>query len=238
MYIKSLAGMAAAVVTGVVGFGIPAASTHGSAQLTSTSGAQAPNPSSPGSQGASCDSDAHWPAYVQGEPDGFDAGDDGAYIWHNPSGGWGLRVSHPELPGKANRVVFTGRITSRGTIGNVVKVRDEKGDVVKVGPNGHTLRFRFVDYGGVDGVDFTTTCTPGLRVALKADRTSMQTEFIHLGDKDTHPGTNPFRIRRRDGDTGTSAVAPRSGSSRTGTPNTGAANGGGSGAQSSGSTVA
>lgn len=221
MYIKSLTGLAAAAVTGVVGFGIPAASTHGSARLASTTGATAP--ASTGG-GAACDTDAHWPSYVQGEPDGFDAGDDGAYIWHNPAGGWGLRVSHPELPGKADRVLFTGTITSRGTIGNVVKVRDEKGDIVKVGPKGHTLRFRFVDYGGVDGVDFTTTCTPGLRVSLKADRTAMQTEFIHLGDKDTHPSSNPFRIRRRDADTGTSAVAPRSGGPASGRLNPGSAN--------------
>lgn len=156
---------------------------------------------------ATCNTDTNWPAYAQGAPDAFDAGDDGAYLWHNPSGGWGLRVSHPLLPGKANRVVFTGTITSKGTISGVKKVRDEKGDVAKVGPGGHTLRFRFVDYGGVDGVDFVTTCTPGLRVSLDADRSPMGPQFVHLGDKKVNPGTDPFRIRRRDTDTATLPVA-------------------------------
>ena len=212
MYIKPLAGAAAAVITGIAGFGIPVAGAQGATQPSSTPGASAQNRPVHNHSNRSCNTDAHWPAYVQGKPDGFDAGDDGAYLWHNPTGGWGLRVSHPQLPGKANRVVFTGTITSKGKIGNLVKVRDEKGDVVKVGPKGHTLRFRFVDYGGVDGVDFTTTCTPGLQVNLKADKATMQTGFIHLGDKDTHPGSDPFRIQRRDGDTGTTAVTPKSGS--------------------------
>ena len=209
MYIKSLTGLAAAVVTGVAGFGLPAAGAQRTTQPSSTSG----NPAHQRSA-ASCNTDAHWPAYVQGKPDGFDAGDNGAYLWHNPTGGWGLRFSHPDLPGKANRVVFTGAIISKGKIGNLVKVRDEKGDVVKVGPKGHTLRFRFVDYGGVDGVDFTTTCTPGLQVNLKADKTTVQTEFVHLGDKNTHPGSDPFRIRRRDGDTGTVAATPKAGTQK------------------------
>lgn len=212
MYTKPVIGLAAAVMTGVAGFGVPSAGAQTTTHPgTTTKPAHHRNVTS-------CDTDAQWPAYVQGEPDGFDAGDDGAYLWHNPSGGWGLRVSHPELPGKANRVVFTGTITSKGKIANLVKVRDEKGDVAKVGPKGHTLRFRFVDYGGVDGVDFTTTCTPGLQVSLKADKTTMQPEFVHLGDKNTHPGSDPFRIRRRDGDTATEAVKPRAGTPKAATP--------------------
>jgi hypothetical protein len=151
-----------------------------------------------------CDTDANWPAYVQGRPYGFDPGDDGVYIWHNPTGGWGLRVSHPILPGGANRVVFTGTVTSQGSIGHVVRVRDERDDAVWVGPDGHTLFFRFADYGGVDGVDFTTTCTPGLRFDLRADGGSMAPAFIHLGDMKVHPGSDPFLVRRVDTDTGTS----------------------------------
>ncbi|MDA8044259.1 MAG: hypothetical protein M0Z30_03330 [Actinomycetota bacterium] len=178
----------------------PAPAVVTDASLTASVATPSPSAGLP----TACDSDGHWPAYVQGRPDGFDAGDDGVYIWHNPAGGWGLRVSHPLLPGRANRVVFSGTVTSAGTIGHVVRVRDEVGDQVVVGPHGHTLYFHFVDYGGVDGVDFTTTCTPGLQVALAADGAAMAPAFVHLGDRDTHPGTNPFLIRRADRDTGTS----------------------------------
>lgn len=214
MFIKPLTGLAAAVVTGVAGFAIPAGAQ------TSTGNAGSTPPASTHRAAACSNPDAHWPAYVQGKPDAFDAGDNGVYLWHNPSGGWGLRVSHPQLPGKANRVVFTGTVVSKGKIGNVVKVRDEKGDVVKVGPKGHTLRFRFVDYGGVDGVDFTTTCTPGLAVSLKADKSTLSPQYIHLGDKKVNPGSDPFAIRRRDTDTGTTAATPKAGGGKKGAPNT------------------
>jgi hypothetical protein len=196
--LKAMAG--SAVVAAAVLAGAPSALAATTGATTATG-----SPSSSAPKAAACDADAHWPGYVQGRPDGFDAHDDGVYMWHNPKGGWAIRVSHPVLPGKANRVVFTGTVTTAGQIGHVTRVRDEKDDVVKVTNNGHTLAFRFVNYGWVDGVDFTTTCTPGLRVGLKADGSSMPTKFIHLGDKKVNPGSDPFLIRRKDADTGTTA---------------------------------
>ena len=152
---------------------------------------------------AACDADAHWPAYVQGANSKFDAGDDGYYLWHYVKGGWGLRVSHPRIPGKANRVVFAGTVTSAGTIKDVKPVKLEKDDVVKVGPDGHTLYFSFTDFGGVDGVDFATTLTPGLKVEMKVDGSDFPLRFIHLGAHGVHPASNPFLIRRVDSDTAT-----------------------------------
>ena len=195
-------GLAAAATTAVV-----VLASAGSAFAAGTSPTAPPStpPSAPATAKPACDTDTHWPAYVQGHTDAFDAHDDGVYLWHNPEGGWGLRVSHPVLPGGANRVVFSGTITSKGTIGTLKRVKDEKDDKIKVGHHGHTLAFRFVNYGGVDGLDFTTTCTPGLRAALRADSQPMQTRFIHLGDHKVNPGSNPFVVHRRDADTTTSA---------------------------------
>ena len=239
-HLRTLAGSALAAATIVAGAtGASAATTQTSTTGPSTSAGARPTTT------AACDADAHWPGYVQGKPDGFDARDDGAYMWHNPKGGWGLRVSHPVLPGKANRVVFSGSITTAGQIGHVVRVRDEKNDIVKVTNSGHTLEFRFVNYGGVDGVDFTTTCTPGLRVGMRADNQVMPTRFVHLGDKDAHPGSNPFLIRRRDNDTGTTAPssgangipaagAPASGNSGSGNSGSGSSGSGASGSGTSG----
>jgi hypothetical protein len=229
---KLLSGIAAGVTAvGAAGGVATHSQTAASAEPISAISGQRSGSTAPAK--ANCDADSHWPSYVQGQPDGFDARDDGVYLWHNPSGGWGLRVSHPLLPGRANRVVFTGTITSHGKIGNVTRVKDEKDDIVKVGPKGHALRFRFVDYGGVDGVDFTTTCTAGLQVSLKADRTTIQPQYVHLGDKKVSPGSDPFRIRRRQNDTATVPVpqksspneTPRGGARTTGPRGSGAAPG-------------
>lgn len=182
-----------------------AAAVLGSAgpAFAQSSGATQPAPSRAVPNKTACDADGHWPGYIQGRPDGFDARDDGVYLWHNPEGGWGLRVSHPVLPGQANKVVFSGTLTSKGGIGDVKRIRDEKDDRVKVGKHGHTLSFRFVNYGGVDGVDFTTGCTPGVRVSLKVDNATVPVRFVHLGDKKVNPQSDPFTIRRRDRDDST-----------------------------------
>ena len=233
--LKAMAG--SAVVAAAVLAGAPSAL----AATTGTANRPTGSPSGSAPKAAACDTDAHWPGYVQGRPDGFDAQDDGVYMWHNPKGGWAIRVSHPVLPGKANRVVFTGTVTTAGHIGHVTRVRDEKDDVVKVTNNGHTLAFRFVNYGAVDGVDFTTSCTPGLRVGLKADRTSVPTKFIHLGDKKVNPGSDPFLIRRRDADTTTTAPPANAGTSSgqnpAPAPSTGDGAGSGGGTPAGGSSA-
>jgi hypothetical protein len=174
----------------------PPAPVTPEASTASTSASTAPAP-------GECDPDAHWPAYVQGANSKFDAGDNGYYLWHYVQGGWGLRVSHPRVPGKANHVLFTGTVTSAGTLRILKQVRLEKNDVVKVGPDGHTLYFSFNNYGGVDGVDFATTLTSGLKVEMKVDGSDFPLRFIHLGAHGVHPKNNPFLIRRVDNDTAT-----------------------------------
>jgi len=180
---------------------LAAAALVGAAGAASAVGAPTPTTNTP----TPCGTDSHWPAYAQGRPDGFDAHDNGVYLWHKPEGGWAVRVSHPLLPGGANEVIFTGRIASQGTISHVKRVRDERADKVSVSPNGHVLAFRFDNHGWVDGLDFTTTCTPALVVGLQADGAKVEPRFIHLGDNKVHPASDPFRIRRVDTDTSTSS---------------------------------
>lgn len=231
---RTLAGSALAAAAILAGATGASAATGSSATTGPSAAANGPATTRPTPAAPSCDTDAHWPAYVQGKPDGFDAGDDGAYMWHNPKGGWGLRVSHLVLPGKADHVVFSGTVTTAGRITHLVRVRNEKNDVVRVTNNGHTLQFRFVNYGGVDGVDFTTSCTPGLRVDARADGRAMPTRFIHLGDHDAHPGGDPFLIRRRDRDSGTTAPSSAGTGGTGGTAGTPAAGHAGSGSSSGG----
>ena len=219
MRIKTMAAAALATTTllgtGTAAFadtGSSAAGSGGSSAAGSTTGSSAPTttttqPPAPaaGPAGAGCDSDSEWPAYVQGAPANFKAGSDGVFLWHYTTGGWGLRVSHPKLPGQANHVVFSGVISSAGVLGHLKRVDLEKNDSAKISADGHVLTFRFNNYGGVDGVDFTTSCTPGLKVGLKDDGKTFQTRYIHLGPKNAHPGSDPFLIRRVSSDTGTSA---------------------------------
>ena len=212
MRIKTLAASTLATAT-LLGLSTTAYADTGSpvsptspSPSSSAPPATAPGPSTAanGPATGTCDSDSEWPGYVQGAPANFRAGSDGIFLWHDPTGGWGLRASHPRLPGRSDHVVFSGVISTAGMFGHVKGVDLEKNDTVKVSADGHVLSFSFNNWGGVDGVDFTTTCTPGLKVGLKADGHSFQTRFIHLGAKGSHPGSDPFLIRRVSSDTATS----------------------------------
>src|SRR4051794_19969409 len=66
----------------------------------------------------------------------------GVYLWHGKTG-YALRVTHPGH----EKVVFSGTITVTKKLTHVHRVKLEKADKVAVGPNRHTLNFRFTNYG-------------------------------------------------------------------------------------------
>ena len=142
-------------------------------------------------QPATCSTDGHWPAATDGRPAGLDAGDrGGVYLWHD-DGGWHLRVTHH---GHDERT-FSGTVTTTGTI-SAQRVKDERSDHVRVGPDGHELRFVFTNYGWMDGVDFTTRCAPALRVSVQGDGHELPASRIFLGRREVHPLSDPFTIQR------------------------------------------
>ena len=136
--------------------------------------------------------DDAWPDDVQGRPGRFDAGDlGGVYAWHDHDG-WHLRVTHHN----DDRAVFTGTIVTRGRLVNVTGVALEPGDTVKIGPNGHELRFSFQNYGHIDGVDFHTERAPALGVSVQRGDNELPADRVFLGDHESHPARDPFRIAR------------------------------------------
>jgi hypothetical protein len=102
-------------------------------------------------------------------------------------------VTHP---GTA-KVVVSGTITATRDISHLTRVRLEPGDVAAVSPDGHTLTFRFTNFGHLDGVDFTAECSHALRVAVKGASTQqIRTKQIRLGAHRVHPTSVPFTIER------------------------------------------
>jgi hypothetical protein len=94
-----------------------------------------------------------WPSAVQGRPTLFTAGASaGDYLWHDATG-WHVRVTHPGH----GRVVFTGTIVASAPL-DATPVKLEKQDVVTLGADRKTITYRLVNYGAIDGFDFTTRC--------------------------------------------------------------------------------
>ena len=45
----------------------------------------------------------------------------------------------------------------------------EKSDLFKVSGDKHVITFLFKNYGGIDGLDFLTTCAPSIRFSFQSD---------------------------------------------------------------------
>lgn len=195
---KLLAGsvVGASLVAGVVA-GLPSgALTSGSSTSTPTTPPAAVAHSTAPATTNTCDTnkDDEWPDVANGVPAGFEAGDaSGVYAWHGPDG-WHVRVTHRGDTGR----VYTGTIWTAGTIDHVTAVKLEKDDQVETGAAGHVLTFRFVDYGGIDGVNFTTHCADGLHVNFRVDGHELPAVRVFAGHTSYHPTSMPFVVRRQD----------------------------------------
>lgn len=176
----------------------PVSATLLSAPVTSSAAAPvvaAPTPTSPAPAPICLTSadDGRWPLFADGRPVGLDAGGPAAdYLWHDADG-WHLRVTHQN----DHHQVWTGVLTTTGTFADVDAVRLEHNDYVTVGPDKHTLYFRFNNYGGIDGFDFRTHCAPGIRFDLRADGAVVNPTEVIIGHGQHNPAKVPFSILRQ-----------------------------------------
>ena len=138
--------------------------------------------------------DGGWPLFTDGRPAGLDAGDAAAdYVWHEDATGWHLRITHQNDRHQA----WTGVLTTTGTFSDVTAVKLEKNDSFSVGPDRHTITFRFNNYGGVDGLDFHTHCAEAIRFGLRADGAPVNPTEVMIGHGDTNPPAVPFTVHRK-----------------------------------------
>jgi hypothetical protein len=116
----------------------------------------------------------------------------GVYLWHDAGKGYSLRATHP---GK-ERVTITGSITVSNHIGAVKRVRLERNDSVKVGPQRQTIAFKFNNYGYIDGFDFGAECSRTVQVVVRVGTAQATPAQVFLGKDRTNPTSVPFTIER------------------------------------------
>jgi hypothetical protein len=167
-----------------------AAGAVGSVVLTAPAAfADSTTPTPTSSPAATCGS---LPAWVQGQPGHLHArAATGDYLWHDSSG-WHLRVTHPTKQKK----VFTGVITASSPI-TFARVKDEARDKVTLSADKTKLAFRFVNYGGIDGVDFTDQCATTTKFALAIAGHKATRNQVYVGAHSARPRAVPFTISRR-----------------------------------------
>jgi hypothetical protein len=135
-----------------------------------------------------------WATQDLGRPTSFQAGANGAYLWHDPDGGWALRVTHA---GPRVRVVFSGSLYSAsGQFIDVTTIASGGNDIVYETANKRTVYFRFVDDGWVDGLNFGTECAKAFTVNIHEGAKLASPGAIFLGAGLANPLGNPFRVDR------------------------------------------
>lgn len=158
--------------------------------------AATPTPAPSGATSPRDRDDWVWGKRLQGQPSNFEAGGtDGYYIWHgfDSTGYHGLHLRTTDSQG---RFRYTGELRSDGVFGNVRLVRAESDDHYELDDNGHVLKFSFVTYEGIDGLDFQVDGGLFVRFALDRDGHLIDPASIFLGEDAVHPDHNPFDIRR------------------------------------------
>jgi hypothetical protein len=130
-----------------------------------------------------------WPSTDEGRPTQAERGMTGVALWHDHLG-WHLRASEAG----PDRAVFTGHISTDGAIGGLAR-HLEGGDVVAT-RGAHDIWFRFTNYGGVDGIDFSLACASGFRLNVAMNGAPLPLAKIVIGPSNAHPASLPFSIHK------------------------------------------
>ncbi len=160
-------------------------------------GTAGPNPAA----AARCD-DGRWAGpdgvSVEGRPDGFGAGEEGAtYIWHDAEG-WHLRTT--DQTGGAHHYSGTIALSAGASFTEYRLIGAEPDDRLSVDGRG-VLHYDLVTYRGLDGFDFRVSACDrdrrhealGFRVLYDGRPVAIR---VDLGDRVQHPRSADFRVRR------------------------------------------
>lgn len=131
-----------------------------------------------------------WPASADGRPAAHtDA--EGVYLWHTATG-WRLRVNEPG----ADRAVFTGSIKVDGRLVSWGRHLERGGEGVVTRSGAGVAGFRFVNRGGVDGLDFVTRCSSTLTVRVRMNGAVVDADHVFVGADGHHPSSLPTTITK------------------------------------------
>ena len=134
-----------------------------------------------------CTTTEHWPVSAAGRPAAHPE-TDAVYVWHT-SRGWRVRVNDPG----ADRAVFTGSVKVDGQVFGVGRHLESGAEGV-VNTGAHAAYFRFVNFGGVDGLNFKTRCSTTFALTVKRNGVTVPADHVYVGASGQHPSSVPLTI--------------------------------------------
>ncbi|HET9059808.1 MAG TPA: hypothetical protein VFN61_07790, partial [Acidimicrobiales bacterium] len=128
-----------------------------------------------------------------GTPSSFHTGTNAAYLWQGTAGGWTLDVTHADA---RSRAPFFGSITAdSGTFVGVTSA-GLGNDIVYLSADKRIIYFRFVNFGQLDGLGFTTHCTNSFVVRVRMGASAVPPRHEFLGADGYHPLSLPVKVSR------------------------------------------
>ncbi len=188
-----------AAITAIVGSALAVA------PIATTSASAATPAAAPTTTRAATCAGGLLPAEVLGKSATLKAGaPTGVWFWHDGSR-YHVRVTHdlkkpaavgaPEGSATGARKVFTGGITSTGTISSVKGGQLERGDSFAVSrPSRKKLNFRFANFARIDGLSFKASCHKAVTIKAK----------VNGGAVSINVGKDPLVVTAPAGQTSTS----------------------------------
>ncbi len=148
-----------------------------------------------------CDATSGW-TNMTGRPPSYVAGGaTGLYVWQE-AGKWRVGATND----RAARTTFVAVVTFDAPISAKPQGTEGKSDIVDI--RAQSVRFRFSNFGGLDGVSIEAPCATTISVQGQVDGQPLTPQQLFFGPSATNPTTVPGVLARSVAAPSTTSVAP------------------------------
>ncbi len=149
---------------------------------------------------AKCDASSGWAAFAGRAPSFVAGGTTGLYIWQE-RGVWRIGATND----RGAPTTFAAVVTFDAPITGKPVGTEGKSDIVEI--RSQSVRLRFSNFGGLDGVAVESPCASVISVKGEIDGQSMTPQQLFFGPGATNPASIPGTIQRGSASPTTSVVA-------------------------------
>ncbi len=149
---------------------------------------------------AKCDASSGWAAFAGRAPSFVAGGTTGLYIWQE-RGGWRIGATND----RGAPTTFSAVVTFDAPITGKPVGTEGKSDIVEI--RSQSVRLRFSNFGGLDGVAVESPCASVISVKGEIDGQAMTPQQLFFGSGAANPVSMPGTIQRGSASPTTNAAA-------------------------------
>lgn len=136
-----------------------------------------------------CDATAGWAALAGRAPTFVAGGPTGLYLWQE-RGTWRVGATND----RGSQTTFSATVTFDAAISGKPVGTEGKSDIVEV--RAQSVRVRFSNFGGLDGVAIEAPCATSITIQGSIDGQSLNGQQVFLGSSAANPASVPVTVTR------------------------------------------